>query len=177
MNLVFFNFLYFPFVWEFFRMKEPFLLICLIFNCDPQNKTAVSSKSQQLTLLAGSILLYGRHFSAKVIFTRIQFLVNIFVFEFLYLSFIGNNLKLILVVVLYPFCPLLLILLTVSRTKDDNWIYGNYKHFFIASSASPPTTTYPVKDGKISFLFDYFNTVFDKMSSQTFSLIQDVFWT
>lgn len=87
------------------------------------------------------------------------------------MSFIGNNLKLILVVVFYPFCPLLLILLTVSRTKNDDWIYGNYKHFFIASSTSPPTTTYPVEDGKISFLFDYFNIVFDKMSSQTFSLV------
>lgn len=52
--------------------------------------------------------------------------------------------------------------------------YRSCKHFFIASSISQPTTKSPVEDGKFSFLFDYFNTVFDKMSSQSFSLMDRI---
>lgn len=59
------------------------------------------------------------------------------------------------IVVLYSFYLLLLILVTVSCTKNaDNWIYRRCKHFFIASSRSPPTATSPVEDGKFSSLFD-----------------------
>ena len=51
--------------------------------------------------------------------------------------------------------------------KYNNYIFRNCKHFLIASSKSPPATTSPIEDGKVSFLFNYLEAVFEQISLWT----------